>query len=456
MRSLAATMLLGLFCSLVALRAGFAHPQEAARTGLEKIEHIVIFYLENRSFDNLYGLFPGADGLNSEGAIIPQVDEQDTPYKVLPPVMNTMLKPPRVDPRFPPDLPNRPFRVEQYVPLDQPTGDLIHRFYQEQMQINGGRMNKFVLVSDAKALSMGYYDGSPLPLWRYAKDYVLADHFFHAAFGGSFLNHFWLICACSPRYESAPSSIVAVLDASGKMVKDGSITPDGYAVNTIQSVFSPHDPRITDKSKLLPPQHGPTIGDRLSDKGITWAWYSGGWDNAIAGHPDKLFQFHHQALAYFAQFGDGTAARAEHLKDEKDFVNAIDAGSLPQVVFYKPIGEDNEHPGYTDILTGDRHAANLIARIQASPVWQNTVIIVTYDENGGTWDHVAPPPADRWGPGTRIPTIIISPLAKHGFIDHRVYDTTSILKLIESRFKLEPLGTRDAQAGDLTNALALQ
>jgi phospholipase C len=84
------------------------------------------------------------------------------------------------------------------------------------------------------------------------------------------------------------------------------------------------------------------------------------------------------------------------------------------------------------------------------------VIVVTYDENGGLWDHVAPPKIDRWGPGTRVPTIVISPFAKKGFIDHTVYDTTAILKLIETRFGLAPLGTRDAASGDLTTALDLQ
>lgn len=339
--------------------------------------------------------------------------------------------------------------------LDKPTGDLVHRWYQEQEQIDGGKMDKFAAVSDAKGLVMGYYDGSALPMWTIAKDYVLADNFFHAAFGGSFLNHVWLVCACSPRYDEAPAALVATEDGHGHMVKDGAVTPDGYAVNTIQSVYMPHSPAITNKTKLLPPQTQLTIGDRLSAKGVSWAWYSGGWNDAVAGHPGELFQFHHQPFAYFQQFGDGTAARAEHLKDETDFLKAIDDGSLPQVVFYKPYGADNEHPGYADVLTGDQYTASLIARIQASPVWKDSVMVVTYDENGGTWDHVAPPKVDKWGPGTRIPTIIVSPFAKRGFVDHTQYDTTSILKLIETRFQVAPLTSRDAGANDLTNAMEL-
>ena len=122
------------------------------------------------------------------------------------------------------------------------------------------------------------------------------------------------------------------------------------------------------------------------------------------------------------------------------------------MVFYKPQGSLNEHPGYADVQSGDEHIANLIAKIKASPLWASTAIIVTYDENGGFWDHVAPPKGDRWGPGTRIPTMIISPYAKRHHIDHTQYDTTSILKFITRRFDLAPLPGVRASAGDLTAA----
>jgi phospholipase C len=424
----------------------------ATKAGFEKIKHIFVLFLENRSFDNLYALFPGAEGIAQAANAAPQVDLDGKVYEFLPPVVDTSKNPPVADSRFPANLPNKPFEANKYVALNQMTGDLVHRFYQEQMQIDGGKMDKFAAVSDGGGLTMAYYDGRKLPLWDYAKHYVLADHFFHAAFGGSFLNHFWLICACSPRYENAPAGLVVKLDDGGKLLKDGAITPDGYAVNTMQSVFMPHNPSITDKTKLLPPQDMTTIGDRLSEKGISWAWYSGGWDNAVAGHPDKLFQFHHQPFAYFTRYGDGTPDRARHLKDEKVMMRDIAAGKLPAVTFYKPIGEQNEHPGYAAVMAGDAHASSVIRAIRKSPAWKDSVIIVTYDENGGAWDHVAPPSVDKWGPGARVPALIISPFAKRGFIDHTVYDTTSILKFIEMRYGLVPLGSRDAAANDLSNA----
>ena len=406
----------------------------------EPIQHIIVISLENHSFDNLFGTFPGADGFAST-TYPAQTDKNGVVYQNLPTVMDTRKHPPEIDPRFPAELPNTPFAIEKYVGQNDKTGDLVHRFQQQQEQINGGKMDRFAAVSDAGGLTMGYYDGSQLNLWKYAQKYTLADHFFHAAFGGSFLNHIWLICACTPRFEHAPESALSAL------------TEDGYAVNTIFSANTPHPLDIKDTAKLLPSQDLPTIGDRLSEKNISWAWYSGGWDDALAGKPDPSFKFHHQPFAYFKNFADGTAAKNEHLKDEKDFLKALKDGALPSVVFYKPLGEFNLHPGYANVASGDAHLGGILRAIEVSPVWKSSVVIVTFDENGGYWDHVAPPVVDRWGPGVRIPTIIISPFAKKHFVDHTVYDTTSILAFIEKRFNLKPLGTRDASANALSNAL---
>ncbi|HUN52598.1 MAG TPA: alkaline phosphatase family protein, partial [Candidatus Sulfotelmatobacter sp.] len=301
-------------------------------------------------------------------------------------------------------------------------------------------------------LTMGYYNGQHMRLWRWARRYTLADNFFHAAFGGSFLNHIWLICACTPRFEHAPADMVAVLDAAGHMTKDGAVTPDGYAVNTVFTASTPHPAKVP-ADRLLPLQDMPTIGDRLSAKGVSWAWYSGGWDDALAGKPDKDFQFHHQPFAYFKNYAAGTPGRAAHLQDAKAFFAGIAQGRLPAVSFYKPIGELNQHPGYAEVIAGDRHVAELLTRITKSPLWRDVVVIITPDENGGFWDHVPPPVKDKWGPGTRIPTVIVSPFARRGYIDHTEYDTTSILRFIERRYGLSPLGARDAKANDLTNAL---
>ena len=412
--------------------------------GLRRLDHIVVIYLENRSFDNLYGEFRGANGLARAAGAPLQVDGTGAPFATLPAVPDM--------PSIPTTLPNAPFNIEQFVPANVPTRDLVHRFYQEQTQIDGGRMDKFALVSDAKGLVMGFYHTSPLPLAAEAARYTLCDNFFHAAFGGSFLNHFWLIAAQTPVFPNAPAAVVAQLDGAGNLLRDGLVTPDGFAVNTAFSVNSPH-PASTPADRLVPNQTFPNIGDRLSEKDISWAWYAGGWDDALAGHADPLFQFHHQPFIYFTNLADGTAAKAQHLKDERDFLAALAPGGiLPAVSFIKPVGANNEHPGYTDVITGENHVKGLIDAVRSSRYWGHTAIIITYDENGGFWDHVAPPVADRWGPGTRVPAIVISPFARRGAVDHHRYDTTSILALIEHRWRLAPLSSRDAAADPLSGA----
>jgi phospholipase C len=452
---------------LIASCAGAAPALAAPPAGLDKIQHILVVYLENHSFDNMFALFPGADGLTGKTTTwAPQIDASGKPYATLPPVMNTEANPPKPDPRFPATMINAPFLIDQYVRQDEKTPDLVHRFYQNPVQIDGGKNDKFALVSDAKGLVMGYYDTRNTKMWALAKEFTLADHFFMGAFGGSFLNHMWLVCACTPEFPNAPDAVKAKLDAGGALVKDGKVTPDGFAVNTIYSVFQPH-PAKADPTQALPPIALPNIGDRLSEKNIGWAWYSGGWNDAIAGNAEKekenAFQFHHQPFAYFAAYGDGTPGRAAHLKDEADLYAAIADGSLPAVAFYKPVGIENQHPGYANVSNGDMRAADVIEKLRASALWKSTVVIVTYDENGGFWDHVAPPDknhgGDRWGPATRVPTIVISPFAKRHFVDHTVYDTTAILKLIEARYGLKPLGGERSfpsdAANDLRHALTL-
>lgn len=127
------------------------------------------------------------------------------------------------------------------------------------------------------------------------------------------------------------------------------------------------------------------------------------------------------------------------------------------VSFYKPGGVANQHPGYSDVATGDAQLADLLDKLRASPQWGDMLVIVTYDENGGYWDHVPPPTGpgwgDRFGPGTRIPALLIGPMVKKGYVDATPYDTTSILKFLTERFGLEPLPGVRANMGDFGEAL---
>ncbi len=494
--------------ALAAWMAGGSYPAKAQQSR-DRIATVVVVFAENRSFDNLYGLFPGANGLKDAPAT-PQLDRNGQRLQQLPPVWGGLTAKgvvPAVTQAMTEHMPAKPFLVDDPRGLDVKLGvtthDLWHRFYQNQMQIDGGKNDKFVAFADSGGEVMGHYDGSSLPLWRIAQRYTLADNFFMGAFGGSFLNHIYLACACMPIYPDADISpakpSISVVEADGtalklaanspgsamdgipKFVSDGNLTPDFYAVNTMQPPYQPSankpapgaDPATADPNRptTLPPQRAQTIGDLLSAKGVSWAWYAGAWQAALdgkGGPPVPNFQFHHQPFNYFAAYAPGTAARSEHLRDGgmngTAFIAAIDHGALPQVTFYKPQGNLNEHAGYADVLDGDRHIADVIAHLEKSPQWPHMLVVVTYDENGGWWDHVAPPKADRWGPGTRIPAFIISPFAKKNYVDHTQYDTGSILRFITERFdlpELPGLKLRDdaliahggQKMGDFSNAL---
>jgi acid phosphatase len=526
--------------------------------GGHRIDHIVVIYEENHSFDNLFGGWEQVDGLR--GA---------RPQKQVAPDGGTLACLPQTDVNLasPPQpvtctgtiggtpvasaFANRPFQIDSYIqPADKtcpapgqflpngvPNGqglpggctrDLVHRYYQEQYQIDGGRMDRYVAGSDAVGLTMGNYDTRGLPIYEYlhsrhAPNYAVADHLFQGAFGGSFLNHQWLITPHTPVWPGAVRggaddlhSVVgpdgytgaSPLHPAGAGTADRALTqaanPDGscavpagvaapprgtvcgdFAVNTIQPPYQPFQPG-TAVSRRLPPQNTPTIGDRLSAAKVDWAWYSGGWDNAngnVGGPgwtngttpgtctsprtatgaiypncPDATFQYHHQPFNYYTGYAPGTAARAAHLRDEVEFIAAAKSGHLKPVSFIKPVGEENEHPGYASEDAGSRHLVDLIKAVQQGRDADSTLIVVTYDEFGGQWDHVAPPAgrhsvSDQWGPGTRIPTLLISPQLRHRFsVDHTSHDTTSIMATIEHRFRLAPLGTRDAAVADLFTA----
>ena len=494
---------LGLVCAAI---VALSRPAAADET-LARIKTIVVIYAENRSFDHLYGFFPGAAGIAEATAEQKtQLDHDGTPLPHLT-IFGAEGKP---DPHFP-RMPNEPFRIDAppiNIGLNQIGPSPIHAFYHQQEQINGGHNNMFAAMSTVGGYTMGHFDASQLKLWQWAREYTLADNFFMGAFGGSFLNHQWLICACAPRFPEAPEAMHVRLDADGKLAKKpgspsakdgavdlysggigGQVTPEGYAVNTTQPPYQPSGVAPAPGGDLslanpagntawnapLPPQHARTIGDTLSAKDLDWAWYAGGWKPGLADGtrpPEEkrkviytrddgapYFVPHHQPFNYHARFAPGTPDRAAHLKDGDDLLRDIDQGTLPAVVFYKPVGHLTEHPSYTDLVSGDLHIDDVLGRLRRSPQWDGMVVIVTYDENGGFWDHVPPPrgpgAGDRFGPGSRIPTVIVSPFARHGFVDKTGYDTTSILKFITRRFDLEPLAGVRERTGDLTAALDL-
>lgn len=562
----------------IALLASTAAMAQTRPPRLGGYNHIVVIYQENHSFDNLYGKWgevPGAghapDGLPA--APVAQIASDGVAYRCLLQLDVNLTAPSPLaaacsdylrngtngtfDSAFPA---TSFFSIDAVIPSTATTcppintaasngvlngqglpggctRDIVHRYYQEQFQLNGGKLNRYVLGSDAAGLVLGVYDSTKLPIYRYlhnqmpgvptAPNYVIADKFFQAAYGGSFLNHQWLIAAATPVFANADNSggsndLHSVVDGRGMpvtyplysasigtAVADRSLTAScspasnraptpattiegrpitcgDYVVNTIQPFAQPYAPGTAD-ARRLPPLTNPTIGDRLSDAGVSWAWFSGGWDNA-AGNVNGLgwtngagptcsdpataggatypfcprgdFQFHHQPFNYFANYAPDTAARAAHLKDVVEFLQLARSGALPAVSFVKPIGSDNEHPGYASEPNGSDFLVELIRAVVEGPNADDTLIIVTYDEFGGQADHVAPPssthrfgPSDAFGPGTRIPALLLARNFPRNGIDSQPHDTTSIVKTIELRFKLAPLSSRDARVEGLNTAL---
>ncbi len=555
--------------ALASLLSGKAHAGS-----LRDYNHIVVILQENHSFDNLWGLWGEVDGEPVNGLPLAdaahklQIGADGKPFSCL--YQNDAnLKDVKPAEGAACAFSNAPFDIEDYIkPQDttcpnpygesftkhgkrdgyakdqgEPGGctrDLTHSFYNEQYQINGGAQNRYVTGSDAAGLVMGYYDTRQSPLYEYlheagAPRYVIADNFSHASFGGSFMNHQWLIAVRTPVFENPPSlgadqDLHSSIDANGLSTKppkqvyeasktpmrdrpltaycegDPRIPPDrapapkgfvcgDFVVGTISPQNWPWRPDDPNNAPRLPPLRHETIGDRLSDKGVDWAWYAGGWDNVegkrdgrgwtngggahcsgaevadphtiettvdgVLRCPDKSFQYHHQAFDYFEKYGPGMNGRKAHLRDEEDFLDAARNGSLPAVSFVKPLGEENEHPGYASEENGGSHLVKLVKAVVEGMNAADTLIIITYDEHGGSWDHVPPPPYgqnangahDQWGPGTRVPAMLISKKLARSGVDHVTHDTTAITKLIEERFCLEPLGERDNSVESLRSAL---
>jgi phospholipase C len=577
------------------------------------IQTVVVIYAENRSFDSLFGQYPSANGLShASSTSYTQLDRDGSTLASLPSVWGgtngnsgpvvtnakiTTGAPPAPTPvtetqteaYFSSAGINHPFSLLSLYnyesssdtdPLAYTNRDLYHRFYENQMQINGGANNMYAAWADSGGLTMMYIPNNvnDHPLWTLARQNTLADNFFQSAYGGSYLNHQYLICSCAPVYPgnassgpvnpttggSAPSPSTVTLVSNSYINNVWTLTPSGsspasamngppsfvastvitpamsgifsgdsagvfYSVNTSQPPFPPSSnatntsgPQTTVNLKLsntVPPQTQTTIGDLLTRAGVNWAWYSGAFNYALNNPPNTPgssaanpnFQYHHQPFNFYGRFDparpagyddggnpstdpiyaqSGAAERAQHLLDagiatapyttlpaaqvgpatapwtSSQFVADIQSGNLPPVTFYKPQGTVNEHNGYANVTDGDQHIAAVVAALEASPQWSHMLIVITYDEFGGIWDHVAPPTGDFFGPGTRIPAIIISPYAKHGYVDHTQYDTTSILRFITNRWSLPTLSgitLRDTSLqangrpamGDLTNALVL-
>lgn len=294
--------------------------------------------------------------------------------------------------------------ISNYPPSLSPfhiTGAIVdqcHTYQCAREAYNNGRMDRFLQVAGSTQ-TFGYYDGSDIPYyWSLAKNYTLLDNYYSSFMGQSFPNYLYLVAAQN-------AGITTNL-------------PQPYTLLQINSIV-----------------------DLLEARHVSWAYYSGGF----LGNDSPLPLFSSIAR---------NASRTQNLKDSSNFLNDLSGGSLRQVTWLLPPAGQSEHPP-EDIRQGEAWVKQVITRIRESQFWSSTVIFLTWDDYGGWYDHVAPPQTDEFGFGFRVPMIIVSPFAKHGFIDHALADHTSILAFIESTFRLGFLSQRDAGAYNFMNSLAV-
>jgi len=373
-------------------------PPPAAVSALRShIQHIVFIIKENRTFDHYFGTFPGADGVTSG-----------------------------------------PISTGDRVPLrhaqDRMPHDIGHEWNDAHTAMHGGRMDRFDLVASAitenQILSMTQFLDADIPsYWSYAEHFALGDHMFSSLAGASFPNHLYTIAAQaggaitnadSPRWgcDADEAADVEVMDAHGN------------------------------KARRYPCFDFPTVADSLERAGISWRYYA-----PVEGQAGYIWSAL-DAIRHVRQ----TALWNQRVLPFGTFVADAQSGALPAVSWLVPDFADSEHPTVgrfagtsqsVSVCVGENWTVEQVNAIMQGPDWPTTAIVITWDDFGGFYDHVPPPAADQFGYGPRVPLIVISPYAKEGFVSHTVYEFASVLQLIETRFNLAPLTTRDAIANSM-------
>jgi len=371
----------------VAQKAPFSKPHP---TDLTAIQHFVFLVKENRSFDNYFGTFPGANGtttgLISTGQIIP------------------LTQMPDVTPR-----------------------DFSHSWAATRVAMDFGKMDKFDLIQayqgtnglcnlNGDYLCYSQVTQQEIPnYWAYAQYFTLADNHFSSIAAESFANHMYTVAAQSggaitnpvptkyPGCDAEPGASLTVLESNGEPV----------------SVF----PCFTFQ----------TLADSLQAAGISWKYYAVG--ESLWNPLDAIQSIRESSLW------------TTNIEDSNQFVNDALSGSLPAVSWVTGENSQGEHPTKS-ICNGENWTVQLLNAIMEGPDWDSTAVFITWDEFGGLYDHVSPPTLDMYGLGPRVPLLIISPYSKSGYISHTQYEFSSVLKTIEERFSLPYLTSRDQSAND--------
>ena len=422
-------MLLGL--SVLGLSS---HSIEGA--GSQKIQHIVYIIQENHSFDNYFGIYPGANGFPS-GLSVPSNPLDHSAGSIAPFRLDVSQPVNITGDELPPGVsdPDQLAAASGVSPFnlngEALSQDLSHSWQTAHAAYDNGKMDGFV-AAEGSPLTMGYYDRSEIPYyWDYADHFVLDDNFFSSLMGPSFPNHLYI--------------------ASGK---SGNVT-GSYSWVLNSSVINNPGAGFTWSGLSL---DWSTLAGELTNKTVSWTWYD--------GSTDPLAPSIWNVLPLFTYFQNNPAQLSSHVKSTGSFVTDILNGQLPAVSWiipgsWKPPNYPlactgvavSEHPPARGDCGMD-YVSYLVNHVMNSNYWGSTAIVISWDDYGGFYDHVPPPVVDGFGEGFRVPTLVISPWSRPHFIDHSFYEFASLLKLAENIFSLLVLGARDslANVGDLTNS----
>jgi phospholipase C len=372
------------------------------------IQHVIVVMQENRTFDNYFWTFPGILGYNSSLCM---------PLRPAAPSLGCVK----------PHLANSTAL----------SGDLPHTWTSSWAAYNNGSMNGFLAAAGDNPAVMNYYDNRTIPnLWTYAKDYVLADQFFSSVKSYSQPNHWYMIAGNSPQVSLLQGSAQEKKACYDSQTKQLTLATCAY-IDQAQEIQ--------------------TMADVLNAHGISWKYYDTPIPQgatlaaAIEGTCKGCdpWNYWNPLDAKNSSYTDSSYTR--NIVARQQLLWDIDNGTLPQVSWVIPSAQISDHPP-ANITLGMWWITDVVDSVMQSRYWQNTAVVVLWDDYGGFFDTVVPPTVDGYGLSFRVPALIISPYARAGFIDHTVYDFESTLKFIEWRFGLPALTQRDAGANNLLSA----
>lgn len=370
-----------------------APPVTSPKSARDVIKHVVVILQENRSFDNLFQGFPGADTVASGTA------SNGSTVRLQPVSMGH-----GVDPG--------------------------HGFTEYYLSFDGGKMDGFDRVTDYPRneanLSYAYVPRSEAqPYFDLASAYALSDRTFQSNNSASYAAHQYVIAGQSANVVDNPTALPWGCDA-----------PAGTSVFLMGSDGSPHLAQ-----GVAPCFDYQTIGDLLDRAGISWAYYA----PAITSNPNDPSGGLWSPYDAIRHIRFGPAWAKSQVSPETRILADIANRALRNVTIVTPDARNSDHARF-GATGGPAWVSSIVSALGASPYWNDTAIFVTWDDWGGWYDHVVPPRIDLNGPGLRVPLIAISPYAKHGYVSHVQLETVSLLRYIEDTFGLASLGQRDAIA----------